>query len=532
MADATCAVTLNVAHGPDRPANGEMMMIYRLVKGDNGVNEVFPIHDRGVPLTALGTVVTLEQDVEYVFSSSITGRVHRKTPATSTAFFGPHGADPVLIDYTPIAPSPGILGDALVSGLVDNPGSDTRAAIIALAADPVGVSDEFMADKAADAGSLFRGALDGEFAGVADVYDKTAADSKYATITNLAAKVGGQVTTTALGPNIQLGSTGSANIASDVSTASLLNPGSAAYNNVIGGTDPSTVNTLTPNVAATGSGANVSLVGGYDNMACDLSSKIISDHSYTQGTGGHNAIFGGAINKIRGVAAKFSVIAGGQENDIQSQYSFATGYLNTITGGGSARVSGDHNTVTATGGTADGTTNVVSAIYARAQGTTNLAAGNYSVAEGANCAARFVSQQVFSGGKFAAQGDAQVSQMEMHRATTDATTVTMGVVGSSSSYQLQPNQSATFESNIVARVVGGTDTAAWKISGCYRRGATGTPTAVGTPVVTPIGADTGAATWAVAVSADSAGGINIRVTGEAAKTIRWVQRFETVEVAV
>lgn len=330
------------------------------------------------------------------------------------------------------------------------------------------------------------------------------------------------------GPNTIIAGHAANAIASDVERSIILGGGTSTYNNVVGG-DGANVDTTTPNTTQTGTGAHVSLVGGYDNSAGQLSSKIISDHAKTEpGGSGHNAIYGGSGHVVKSTAA-WSIVAGGIDNVMQGIYSLVSGARNTVSGTSSAAFGAD-STVSSNYSFALGTGNTVSGIGAVAYGSTNTAAGHYGAATGNFAHSRFASQRAHTAGRFAALGDAQVSDMQMHKATTDATTTTLGIILSSTSYQLQPNQSAAFEALIVARVAGGTDTAAWKVTGCYRRGATGTPAAVGTPTITSLGADAGAATWAVAMSSDSAGGVNVRITGEVGKTIRWVQRVSFSEV--
>lgn len=337
------------------------------------------------------------------------------------------------------------------------------------------------------------------------------------------------------GPNVTIGglNTGAA-ISSDVSNSVILNPGSTGYNNIVGGDGALTVDTVTPNVVITGTGANVSVVGGYDCVAGQLSSKIISDHSYTEyGTGtsqGHNAIYGGAGHVIK-ESANFSMIGGGKDIIVGGAGSFATGITNVANGIGSF-VSGALTTVSGNYSAAHGTGHTVSGVGCWAHGSINTAAQNFSSATGNFSHARFVGQQAHTAGRFAVTGDAQTSVLQMHRATTDATTVTLGMLGGNTAYQLQPNQSGIFKVQLVAREVGSTNTAAWEITAAYSRGATGSPVAIGTATVTAIGASAGAATWVAGITTDSIGGINVRITGEVGKTIRWVQRFTAAEVTV
>ena len=319
-------------------------------------------------------------------------------------------------------------------------------------------------------------------------------------------------------------------IADDVSTSCIAGGGSTGYNNVIGGDGTSTVDTVTPNVAIAGTVAHVSFVAGYDNVAGSLSSKIISDHSYTEiGGSGHNCIYGGAGNKIR-ATANFAGIFAGYQCDVSGAGAVAIGASHVVSG---ARgfASGDHHTVSGVGAKATGSTNIVSGTYAESHGQLNTASGNFSIASGNYAYSRTVGQRAFSTGKIAVLGDAQTSDLEMHRVTTDATVATIGVVGSSASHTLLPNQSVVFSVMVIARDTTGTDSSAWEIKGMARRGATGS-TVIVNPVITVLGQDAGASLWALVVTGDSNGGLNIRATGVVGKTIKWVQRMTIAEVMI
>ena len=319
-------------------------------------------------------------------------------------------------------------------------------------------------------------------------------------------------------------------IADDISTSTILGGGSTGYNNIIGGDGILTVNTITPNAVAVGTVAHVSVVAGYDNVAGSLSSKIISDHSYTEvGGSGHNAIYGGANNVIKSTA-NFAGIFAGYHCEVSGASGFATGG-DQIVSAVSGFASGNHQTVSGTGGKATGSTNIVSGLYAQSHGQGNTASGSFGSADGNYAYSRTVSQQTFASGKFATLGDAQTSVIAMHKITTDATTSTIGVSGSSTSHALLPNQSVAFSVMVVARDTTGTDTSAWKVEGMARRGATGS-TVIVNPIVTVLGQDTGASTWTLAVTGDSNGGLNIRATGIVGKTIKWVQRMTLTEVLI
>ena len=74
------------------------------------------------------------------------------------------------------------------------------------------------------------------------------------------------------------------------------------------------------------------------------------------------------------------------------------------------------------------------------------------------------------------------------------------------------------------------DNAAWRVEGTYKRDVGNTGAFVGTPTITSVGASAGAAAWTVTTGSFSPGNARIIVTGEAAKTIRWVCKFEVVQV--
>jgi hypothetical protein len=73
------------------------------------------------------------------------------------------------------------------------------------------------------------------------------------------------------------------------------------------------------------------------------------------------------------------------------------------------------------------------------------------------------------------------------------------------------------------------ESAAYEFKGCMDRDSTGTAGLVGAVTKTVIAEDTAA--WDADVDVDAANfSLRLRVTGEAAKTIRWVARVTTVEV--
>ena len=321
-------------------------------------------------------------------------------------------------------------------------------------------------------------------------------------------------------------------IADDVSTSVILGGGSKNYNNIIGG-DGANVGTTTENTTAAGTGAHVSVVGGYDNSAGSLSSKIISDHSKTEvGGDGHNAIYGGA-NHVAKSTASFSMVAGGQNNQVGGYGGFVTGIRNVCSGQGSA-VFGYDNECETNGGFIAGAANAIKSLFCTCFGSGNTveASSNFASVFGNHGVARFVGQQVFTAGRIAKSGDAQTSVMEMHKQTSNGTGTALGVLGSSSGYKLQPNQSVAFTALLIGRDSATTDCASFEIKGLATRGESGSSVVVNS-TVNSIGASAGAAAWRIsAVNGASDGGVNVYVVGEDNKVINWVMRITLVEVTV
>jgi hypothetical protein len=133
-------------------------------------------------------------------------------------------------------------------------------------------------------------------------------------------------------------------------------------------------------------------------------------------------------------------------------------------------------------------------------------------------------------------GVQQLATLLLGRQTTDATATRLASNSSAAATTNQvilPNNSAyAFEGTCIANVTAGGDTSGWKFEGAIKRGANAASTTL-VAAVTPtvIAQDAGAATWVLAITADTTnGGIAVTVTGAAATTIRWVCKIETTEV--
>lgn len=252
-----------------------------------------------------------------------------------------------------------------------------------------------------------------------------------------------------------------------------------------------------------------------------------------------------------------STISGGENNTASASWSFVGGgYGNTASDGYSVCVGGESNSASGTGGgrafIGGGSTNTASLAYAMILGGYGNTAsenhavcigelctadGSHSITSGLRASARgLYGRMSFASGYFSVLGDAQIGDMVLRRQTTDATVTTLtsnNSAVSSSNIPILPNNSAyTVVIHLTARQNTTGDAKSWKIESLYRRGANAAATVQVAETVTVIGGDAGAAAWTVATAADTTnGGISVNVTGEAAKTIRWVAKVSTVEVA-
>lgn len=223
------------------------------------------------------------------------------------------------------------------------------------------------------------------------------------------------------------------------------------------------------------------------------------------------AVGGGTTNSASGVAA---AITGGQSNNASGNYSSISGGSGNIIYGSYATVSG---------------------------GLTNTANANYSIISGGsygtdrsiigNAVSPACSSPITT-----TQGASQSSLLVLGRQTTNATATVLcsnSSAASSSNQVILPNNSAyVFQGTCIANITGGSTTSGWEFQGVIKRGANAASTTL-VAAVTPtvIAQDVAAATWVLAITADTTnGGLAVTVTGVAATTIRWVSRIETTEV--
>ena len=264
--------------------------------------------------------------------------------------------------------------------------------------------------------------------------------------------------------------------------------------------------------------------GGSTNIASGLQSFVGGGNTNTA-SGSNSFVAGGGTNTASG---NQSFVAGGSSNTASGTNSFASGSSNTASGNQSFTGGGSSNSATAVystaiGGALSNANAEVATVIGGYNGTTRSIIGN----------------TVFPANGVpivSAAGVTQSALLLLGRQTTDATATVLRSNTSAASTTNQvilPNNSAyVFQGTCIANVTGGSTTSGWKYEGVIKRGANAASTAL-VAAVTPtvIAQDLAAATWVLAITADTTnGGIAVTVTGAVATTIRWVSRIETTEV--
>lgn len=210
-----------------------------------------------------------------------------------------------------------------------------------------------------------------------------------------------------------------------------------------------------------------------------------------------------------------------------------------IASGSQAHAEGLTTTASGQGSHAEGGTTVASAGYSHAQGFDSVADQNFSHADGARSLAPLAASRAHASGMFGVRGDAQACEAVFKAETTTAAVTTLLSFYTTASYTgatksvivIGTNRAYTLRVKVVARrtdVVG--EVAGFTWEGLVAREAAA-PRIVGSPLLVAWGDAPATNTWAFDVIIDSTNNvIQFVVTGEAAKTIRWVASAEWVEV--
>lgn len=280
------------------------------------------------------------------------------------------------------------------------------------------------------------------------------------------------------------------------------------------------------------SGGYASIGGGKQNTASGYFSGVSSGFYNT--CSGYQATIGGGYKNV--ASGSRSTISGGRQNEASGSSSFIGGGANNDATGSGSSVLGAFNSVASgsysnvSGGKNNNATEYGSTV---AGGLSNVASGMFSIVTGGYFGKSYLyGQRAKASSAFSfTQGSAQMSELTGSVQTTNATPAIISLDGSGGSLPILPDSRTwQFVVSIVARKSDGTS-AAYIRHGCIKRvGSTtslvGAVSTLGTDCV-----DGGAATWAVAITADDTNeALQIQVTGAASSTIRWVAKIELTEV--
>ena len=280
------------------------------------------------------------------------------------------------------------------------------------------------------------------------------------------------------------------------------------------GSSTSTLSFYTPHGVVVGGGNNqatgsYSFIGGGGDAGTAANRNVAS--------GAWSVVVGGWNNTASGEA---SFIGGGGSYGGGPGGSVASALGSSVLGGYGNFASGAHASVLAGGN------NTASGIYSAAIG------GYYQTTRGITGITVFGSRSSFG----STNGQAQNAIFTFSRQTTDATasvlTCDSSTTPSGINQVIMPNNSAyTFRGEVVSGVTGGGNSKSWTIEGLIKRGANAASTTLVGSTVTSMFADVGAATWTIALSADTTnGGLAVTFTGQASTTIRTVCQIRTTEM--
>jgi hypothetical protein len=260
--------------------------------------------------------------------------------------------------------------------------------------------------------------------------------------------------------------------------------------------------------AQVASGSDSAIIGGQDNTA----------------SGGNSGIVSGASNTASG---NYCFVGGGQLNSSggSGHGGILGGISNTVTGSGAAIAAGNSNT-------ASGQYSFVAAGNGSvASGINSVSTGRLATTRGLT-GARAHASGSFTGTAGTTQAGTYVLRISTTNATPTEASTDGAALGAANRIALGNDFVYKFKGHAVAREPATGDVKTWDFSGTIKRGANAAATAiVGSVTMTVKDADAGASAWTLAIDADTTNGsLRTTVTGEAAKTIRWLAEVETLEL--
>ena len=292
---------------------------------------------------------------------------------------------------------------------------------------------------------------------------------------------------------------------------------------------------------ASGSSATGWITLNQTSSGSPNSYSVVSGGNSCAATGDSSFVGGGISNTA---AALYCSVVGGSTNTVTDNFSSVVGgYSNNVSNTAAGVFCGDTNTAGSSRVVVlGGSTNTASLTNASVLcGYANTANGDHgAVIGGRGGTNRGITGAVTSAASIIpvanGAGFSQTSLLILGAVTTNATATVLRSNTSAATTTNQvilPNNSGyVFQGTCIANVTGGSTTSGWKFEGVIKRGANAASTTL-VAAVTPtvIAQDVAAATWVLAITADTTnGGIAVTVTGAAATTIRWVSRIETTEV--
>ena len=253
---------------------------------------------------------------------------------------------------------------------------------------------------------------------------------------------------------------------------------------------------------------NYASIGGGSGNTADVDYAAVGGGAYNTASGSYAYVGGGDYNTVDGSSAS---VVGGSSNTVGGNYS-------SIGGGSSNTVGGNYSSI---GG-----------------GSSNTASGENSTIPGGKYATTNGIQGLlsygFAGGTL---GQNQMSFFGGRADTANATptrlTANAGAASASNQLTLRNNSVFRVRGTVVARNNSANTAKEWTFEALIKRGVSAGNTAiVGTPTITSTFADTAAASWAIAISADTTNGsLAITGTGAASTIIRWTAVVHSIEVA-
>jgi hypothetical protein len=294
-------------------------------------------------------------------------------------------------------------------------------------------------------------------------------------------------------------------------------------------------------------------LGGYGNSA-QLDNSVVIGGQLNLANGQLASVIAGQLNTAN---STYATVVGGNTNTASSSNAAVVGGSNnTASGSGAAVVGGTSNTASGLRAIVSGQNNIASGENAAVFGDSNNASGVGAGIFGSSSSSANSTVGVVIGGAYAttrsiignfvipasvipvavAVGASQSATLLLGRQTTDATATRLASnnqgVGTTNQVILPNNSAYYVKGSVIATVTGGGNTKSWDFIATIKRGANAAATSiVGAVTLNVQAADAGAATWTVAITADTTnGGLAVTVTGQAATTIRWVAKLESTEV--